>query len=90
MSIQSVGTSVRPKQAAASSRRPAPPADQTTVPVPRGERADPRRWRALAVTQLAAFMTLLDVSIVNVALPSMERGLAHRRGPRSGSSPATH
>jgi EmrB/QacA subfamily drug resistance transporter len=38
--------------------------------------ADPRRWRALAVTQLAAFMVLLDVSIVNVALPSMERGLA--------------
>jgi EmrB/QacA subfamily drug resistance transporter len=30
----------------------------------------------LAVTQLAAFMVLLDVSIVNVALPSMERGLA--------------
>jgi len=80
MSIQSVGTSVRPKQAAASSRRPAPPADQTTVPVPRGERADPRRWRALAVTQLAAFMTLLDVSIVNVALPSMERGLGASAG----------
>jgi hypothetical protein len=33
MSIQSVGTPVRPKQAAASSRRAAPPADQTTVPV---------------------------------------------------------
>jgi EmrB/QacA subfamily drug resistance transporter len=27
------------------------------------------------VTQLAGFMTLLDVSIVNVALPSIERGL---------------
>jgi EmrB/QacA subfamily drug resistance transporter len=38
--------------------------------------ADPRRWRALAVTQLAAFMVLLDVSIVNVALPSIERGVA--------------
>jgi EmrB/QacA subfamily drug resistance transporter len=37
---------------------------------------DPRRWRALVVTQLAAFMVLLDVSIVNVALPSIERGLA--------------
>jgi EmrB/QacA subfamily drug resistance transporter len=37
---------------------------------------DPRRWHALAVTQLAAFMVLLDVSIVNVALPSIERGLA--------------
>jgi hypothetical protein len=28
---------------------------------------DPRRWRALLVTQLAAFMVLLDVSIVNVS-----------------------
>jgi EmrB/QacA subfamily drug resistance transporter len=37
---------------------------------------DPRRWRALAVTQFAAFMVLLDVSIVNVALPSIERGMA--------------
>ncbi|MET9272996.1 MFS transporter [Kribbella sp. NPDC003557] len=33
------------------------------------------RWRALTVSQLAAFMALLDVSIVNVALPSIERGL---------------
>src|SRR5689334_3762698 len=37
--------------------------------------ADPKRWRALAVTQAAAFMILLDVSIVNVALPSIEREL---------------
>jgi EmrB/QacA subfamily drug resistance transporter len=35
----------------------------------------PRRWRALAVSQIAAFMSLLDVSIVNVALPSIERDL---------------
>jgi EmrB/QacA subfamily drug resistance transporter len=34
----------------------------------------------LAVTQLAAFMILLDVSIVNVALPSIERGLAVSAG----------
>jgi EmrB/QacA subfamily drug resistance transporter len=40
-----------------------------------GYRPDPRRWRALAVTLAAGFMTLLDVSIVNVALPSMQRGL---------------
>jgi MFS family permease len=37
--------------------------------------ADPRRWRILAVTQLAGFMSLLDVSIVNVALPSIQQGL---------------
>jgi MFS family permease len=34
----------------------------------------------LAVTQFAAFMILLDVSIVNVALPSIERGLAVSAG----------
>jgi EmrB/QacA subfamily drug resistance transporter len=35
----------------------------------------PRRWRALWVSLIAAFMTLLDTSIVNVALPSIERDL---------------
>ena len=35
----------------------------------------PKRWRTLGVSQLAAFIALLDVSIVNVALPSIERGL---------------
>src|SRR5256885_9770859 len=49
--------------------------------VSRGQAPPPGRWRALAVTQIAAFMVLLDVSIVNVALPSIERGL--------GVSPAT-
>ncbi len=48
--------------------------------VPSPEAADPKRWRALAVTQIAAFMSLLDVSIVNVALPSMERGLGASAG----------
>ncbi len=36
---------------------------------------DPNRWRALAVCLVAGFMTLLDVSIVNVALPSIQTGL---------------
>jgi len=79
MSSHSVGEPMRPEQAAAGARR-APPADPTTSPVPPREAADPRRWRALAVTQLAGFMTLLDVSIVNVALPSMERGLGASAG----------
>ncbi|GAA4637001.1 MFS transporter [Actinoallomurus vinaceus] len=33
------------------------------------------RWKALAICLVAAFMTLLDVSIVNVALPSIRSGL---------------
>src|SRR4051795_9388933 len=35
--------------------------------------ADSRRWRAVTVVLAGAFMVLLDVSIVNVALPSIER-----------------
>lgn len=36
---------------------------------------NPRRWHALAVTLVAGFMGLLDVSIVNVAFPSMQHAL---------------
>src|SRR4051794_3851224 len=36
---------------------------------------DPRRWKALAVCLVGGFMVLLDVSIVNVALPSIREGL---------------
>jgi hypothetical protein len=37
--------------------------------------AGPGRRAALIVCLAAAFMTLLDISIVTVALPSMERSL---------------
>ena len=36
---------------------------------------DPKRWRALALVCVAFFMTVLDVSIVNVALPSIKTSL---------------
>ena len=36
---------------------------------------DPHRWRILGVTLSIGFMSLLDVTIVNVALPSMRSGL---------------
>ncbi len=36
---------------------------------------DPRRWRILAVSLVVGFMSLLDVTIVNVAIPSMQSGL---------------
>lgn len=41
---------------------------------------DPRRWQALAVTLAAGFMSLLDVSIVNVALPSIQKGIGANAG----------
>jgi EmrB/QacA subfamily drug resistance transporter len=37
--------------------------------------SDPHRWRVLAVVAAAFFMTILDVSIVNVALPSIGEDL---------------
>ena len=36
---------------------------------------DPRRWRVLGVSLVIGFMALLDVTIVNVALPSIRTGL---------------
>jgi EmrB/QacA subfamily drug resistance transporter len=36
---------------------------------------DPRRWQALTLVCVAMFMTVLDVSIVNVALPSIKTSL---------------
>ncbi|WP_441245100.1 MFS transporter [Kitasatospora sp. McL0602] len=50
----------------------------STPPLPSGASAVKRtdhRWQALAVCLVAGFMTLLDVSIVNVALPSVRSGL---------------
>jgi len=41
-----------------------------TAPVP-----NPRPWLTLAVVGAAFFMTVLDVAIVNVAIPSIERDL---------------
>jgi len=45
------------------------------VPTPPDPAPDPARWRALAVCLVGGFMTLLDVSIVNVALPSLRSSL---------------
>jgi len=39
------------------------------------EGLDPKRWAALAVLAVAQFMVVLDASIVNVALPSIQRAL---------------
>src|SRR3954447_24825928 len=48
----------------------------STAPARQDEyRPDPNRWMALGVVLAAGFMTLLDVSIVNVALPSIDQGL---------------
>ncbi len=49
------------------------PAGRSTSPQDDGPH--PHRWRILAVTLVVGFMSLLDVTIVNVAIPSMQEGL---------------
>lgn len=39
------------------------------------DQPDPRRWRILGVSLVVGFMVLLDVTIVNVAVPSMSESL---------------
>src|SRR4051812_29427795 len=41
--------------------------------------ADPRRWKALAVLALIQFMLILDVTVVNVALPRIKDDLGFSR-----------
>src|SRR6202049_4324405 len=52
-----------------ASAQPAP-----TVPPPSD--LDPRRWLALGSVMTALFMVLLDVSIVNVAVPAIRANLS--------------
>src|SRR5947208_638601 len=42
--------------------------------------ADPRRWKALAVLALVQFMIVIDVTVVNVALPSIQKALGFSGG----------
>src|SRR2546423_4693622 len=44
-------------------------------PVDEREETDSRRWLGLAVVVAAQFMVVLDVAIVNVALPSIKTDL---------------
>jgi len=59
----------------ATSNEPLATGPSTTDERPAERPQWPGRWHALSVSLFAAFMTLLDVSIVNVALPSIERDL---------------
>ena len=43
---------------------------------------DPRRWKALAVIAVAQLMIVLDITIVNIALPSAQKDLGISNGDR--------
>jgi EmrB/QacA subfamily drug resistance transporter len=52
-----------------------PAAASSAGPTEQGSVADPRRWLALAVVLIGMFMAIIDVSIVNVAIPSISKDL---------------
>jgi EmrB/QacA subfamily drug resistance transporter len=58
---------------------PAPPARDTDEPREPQEAADPRRWEALAAVSLAQLMLILDLTVVNVALPALGADLGLSR-----------
>ncbi|GAA2024552.1 MFS transporter [Pseudokineococcus marinus] len=77
-----------PRQSPQAHPEPGDGIDESRTPRPRGGECDgrgreqgdasgqdPRRWKALAVCLVSGFMTLLDVSIINVALPSISQDL---------------
>jgi EmrB/QacA subfamily drug resistance transporter len=51
-------------------------AQPATPGAPASDGLDPRRWLALGAVMTALFMVLLDVSIVNVAIPAIRSNLA--------------
>ena len=42
---------------------------------PAAAQPDPRRWKALGVLGLIQFMLILDITVVNVALPRIQHDL---------------
>src|ERR671930_896912 len=57
-----------------STRRHAP-SDVKEVVMKTESKTEVHRWRAFAVLAVAYFMTIIDLTIVNVALPSIGRDL---------------
>jgi MFS family permease len=50
-------------------------AEVTAIARAPGEPLDPRRWAALAILLVGAFLAPLDFFIVNVAMPAMAASL---------------
>ncbi|MFZ3470933.1 MFS transporter [Streptomyces sp. 4.24] len=77
MSTETTQSSPEGKNGPTQEERIDTPADtsSTSVTSPAGSPADRRRWLALAIVMTAAFMDLVDVTIVNIAIPRMREDL---------------
>src|SRR3954451_18299174 len=67
----------RPMSSTTTGRQP--DMTTTTATTEAAAAADPRRWKALAVLALIQFMLILDVTVVNVALPQIQDDLGFSR-----------
>ncbi|MDQ6840361.1 MAG: DHA2 family efflux MFS transporter permease subunit [Actinomycetota bacterium] len=52
---------------------------EPAVPIVEAHLPDPRRWKALGVLALMQFMLVLDITVVNVALPHIKADLGFTR-----------
>src|SRR4051794_21207144 len=78
-------TTIHPPRPATAERRPwggfntiatgGPLRTPRRTPPPRPATAERRPWSVLAVLAVAQFMVVLDITIVNVALPAIGAGL---------------
>src|SRR5579871_1906778 len=55
---------------------------EASVPMQKAAEPDPRRWLILAVIGLAQLMVVLDVTVMNLALPSAQRELGFSNADR--------
>ncbi|WP_246115889.1 MFS transporter [Trebonia kvetii] len=55
---------------------------EASVPMPKAAEPDPRRWLILVVIGLAQLMVVLDVTVMNLALPSAQKALGFSNADR--------
>src|SRR2546429_2301028 len=56
------------------------PSGATTAQPPGAPALDPRRWAAFVIMTVATFMDMLDGTVVNVALPTIQQHLGASYG----------
>lgn len=78
--VRSLAAQEKDQMSPATTDPPSPPSPSTAGPAGDSEHGERRRWIALAVLCLGQLMMVLDATIVNVALPSIQRDLHFSQG----------